>query len=87
MQHLGEAYSLALVHYNDDDGEKTLEEKGWAKILDNGITFLLTFERKGYTQAQIDTLGDLLVLAKQEDEEKFAESISRELQIIADLEE
>jgi hypothetical protein len=87
MEHLGEAYRLALVLHNDDDGEKTLEEKGWAKILDTGITFLLTFERKGYTQAQINTLGDLLVLAKQEDEEKFAENISRELQTIADLEE
>lgn len=87
MEHLAEAYRLALVHYNSDDGEKTLEEKGWAKILGDGVIFLLTYDRKGYTQAQINTLGDLLVLAKQENREGYAKKISQELQIIADLEE
>lgn len=91
MQHIGEAYSLALVHYNSDDGDKTLEEKGWAKICDDGTIFLLirirSFGEDGkYTQAQINTLGDLLVLAKQEDDERYAKKISRELQIIADKE-
>lgn len=90
MEHLSEAYRLALVLYNSDDGEKTLEEKGWAKILDNGIIFLLkyvSFDRDAkYTQAQINTLGDLLVLANQEDNERYAKHISRELMIIADEE-
>lgn len=90
MEHLSEAYRLALVHYNSDDGEKTLEEKGWAKIFGDGIVFLLRhirFDRDGkYTQAQINTLGDLLVLAKQEDREKYAEKISQELRSIADEE-
>ena len=91
MQHLGEAYHLALVHYNSDDGEKVLEEKGWAKIYSDGLVFLWysldhvrAFGDTKYTQAQINTLGDLLVLAKQEDRKKFAETISRELRIIAE---
>jgi len=90
MQHLDEAYRLAFVHYNSEDGEKTLEQKGWAKILDTGVIFLLShirFDKDGkYTQAQINTLGDLLVLASQEGNKTYKEKISRELQIIADRE-
>jgi len=91
MEHLSEAYRLALVYYNSDNGEKTLEEKGWAKIHDDGIIFLLIYNRSfgkdgKYTQAQINTLGDLLVLAKQEDDERYAKNIKRELEIIADEE-
>lgn len=91
MEHLSEAYRLALVHYNDQDGEETLEEKGWAKIFSDGIIILLkhirSFDKdEKYTQAQINTLGDLLVLAKQEDNERYAKNISRELQSIADEE-
>ena len=78
MEHLNTAYELALVHYNSDRAEKELEDKGWAKIYSDGICILWAHTNE-YTQKQIDTIGDLIVLATQLGNTNYADNLAEEL--------
>ena len=89
MEHLSEAYHLAFVHYQErGDGEQRIEKEGWAKIFSDGICLLPSsylYNRDGeYTQAQLDTLGNLLVLATQEGAEGYTKNIKKELEKVDD---
>jgi len=87
MEHLSEAYRLSWVHHNSKDGEKELERQGWAKVWNDGQVYHLgirNFEQDYlYTQAQINTLGALLVLATEKESEQYVKNISKELKYIA----
>ncbi len=97
MDHLNEAQNLAFVHYKEKgDGSQRLEKEGWAKIFNDGICILLgtlrfdddlndLYPNMKYTQAQLDTLGDLFVLATKEEAEAYAEHIRKELEVVEDL--
>lgn len=97
MDHLNEAQDLAFVHYKErGDGEQHLEKKGWAKIFSDGTCILLgtirfdddlndLYPNMKYTQTQLDTLGDLFVLATAEEAETYAKNIKRELGVVEDL--
>lgn len=84
MEHLNHAQELAFVHYQErGDGAQRLEKEGWAKLYSDGVCLLpasYMYNRDGeYTQAQLDTLGDLFVLATNEEDEVYAEHIKNEI--------
>lgn len=82
MEHLNHADDLAFVHYKEEgDGEQRIEKEGWAKIYGDGVC-LLPSSYKGdkggeYTQAQLDTLSDLMILAIKDEDETYAEHIRK----------
>lgn len=92
QEHLSEAQHLAFVLYQErGDGEQRLEKEGWAKIFGEGICILLgtirfnddmtdLYPNMKYTQKQLDTLGDLFVLATQEEREGYAKKIKEEIE-------
>lgn len=88
-EHLDMAYRLAVSLFDSHDGEKFLEDNGWAKVWYDGriINFRNWELRDDYTQAQINTLGDLLVLARQEENrESYVENLAKELSRIREKE-
>lgn len=86
-EHLDLAYRLAIIYYDSSEGDKALEDNDWAKVCTDGLVFKFkNYEYSNeYTQAQIDTLGDLYVLAKKEDREGYAEKIQREIESIKEI--
>ena len=88
MEHLSEARHLAFVHYKErGNGEQRIEKEGWAKIYSDGTCLLPTsylYDQDGeYTQAQLDTLSDLLVLAIKEGAEGYAKHLKKEFANVA----
>ncbi|MHA2064119.1 MAG: hypothetical protein ACXABY_07035 [Candidatus Thorarchaeota archaeon] len=78
MEHMEYARRLAWVHYRSRDEERKLEAEGWAKVFTDGLVMLPDYDDK-YTQAQLDTLGDLFVLAKENDRDSYAANMGREV--------
>ncbi len=84
-EHLRIAQDLAFIHYKEKgDGAQRLEKEGWAKFYADGTCLLpssyLYAQDGEYTKAQLDTLGDLLVLATKEEAEVYVNHIKEEIE-------